>query len=74
MSNGDATAPQSGDAGQPVDQGEAVADVSPPTPEELDQLDQSMSTDRKPMGPEDEAPTQVAENEPPADVPPSSPA
>jgi hypothetical protein len=73
MSNGESNGPQSGDAGQPADQGEQVA-ANPPTPEELDQLDQSMTTERKPMGPEDQQQTEVAQNEPPADVPPTEPA
>ena len=70
MPNGEENGPQSGFAGPPVDQGEEVA-VNVPTPEELDELDQSMGIDRKPMGPEDQQDTQVALNEPPADVPPT---
>jgi len=76
VSNGEQDPPQSGDAGQPADVEEGAGPFGePPTPEELDALDQSMTTDRRPLGPDTDGGTQVAEGEgPPSDVPPTSPA
>jgi hypothetical protein len=72
MSN-DQEQPEQGEAGMPQEQTDEVADPSVAlTPEDLDQREASMTTDRKPGAPLDEPDTAVAEDETPSDMPPTS--
>jgi hypothetical protein len=65
--------PATAEAGEPAESGEEVADAGVPSSDELDELDRQMSTDRKEMGPQDEAEAeaQLAETEEPPDIAPT---